>query len=613
VNLGDSYAGSGKGGNPEGSPWSGYVGEYAREQAAKAAPPIVPLGLKPKDLIGIPWRVAFALQADGWWLRSEIIWHKPSPMPESVTDRPTKAHEQLFLLAKSPRYFFDAEAIREPQTLLANGRLSAGMSPRTSFKSESEESRAGLASVWRSGVERDLGGRQKRSVWTIPSAPFSDWGYDFSAADYVDDRGIPRKWSPDCPAHARDGRPRQSSLGVAACDESESSSLTDSARSDADRERARPVAADATSHCRNSLAEDSPSDALRLGNGLNRMPAHERETEAVQRRVSTIDTPARCDPSTKDSAIRACAPIARDRSSDDRRSDHAGQTLSDDTVSEQSASRIASTAPQLCMSELDASTDASNTTPCSDRQKSSAETVGDSIDTSSPIHAKCLCAVSQLSHFATFPPALVEPCVQAGTSARGACPACGAPWRRETSRGAESPDVADSEIDRFGTGQAGVHRKIGGQYQHWLDEHPITTLGWAPTCACAPTPVPCVVLDPFAGAGTVGLVADRLGRDAILIELKPEYAAMAERRIREEAPLLTAVEIEGETVEPPPIEPGGKALTTPRGAHEGARWNQNQGRGLPRADGQPWGRAAPAASDNGHGAIEPEQLVLLDP
>src|SRR5690606_18392853 len=72
--------------------------------------------LKPKDLCGIPWRVAFALQEDGWYLRSDIIWSKPNPMPESVTDRPTKAHEYIFLLTKSPRYYYDAEAIREPSS-----------------------------------------------------------------------------------------------------------------------------------------------------------------------------------------------------------------------------------------------------------------------------------------------------------------------------------------------------------------------------------------------------------------------------------------------------------------------------------------------------------------
>ena len=101
LNLGDSYCGSGKGGNPEGSPWAGFVGNKDREKSAQASKPIVPDGLKPKDLVGIPWRVAFALQADGWVLRQEVIWAKPNPMPESVTDRCTKSHEQLFMFSKA--------------------------------------------------------------------------------------------------------------------------------------------------------------------------------------------------------------------------------------------------------------------------------------------------------------------------------------------------------------------------------------------------------------------------------------------------------------------------------------------------------------------------------
>lgn len=113
LNLGDSYAGGAKKGDTEGAKqktnkgatWGGND-ELAMHKAHIE-------GLKPKDLIGIPWRVAFALQADGWWLRSEIIWAKPNPMPESVTDRPTKSHEQIFLLTKSARYYYDADAVRE--------------------------------------------------------------------------------------------------------------------------------------------------------------------------------------------------------------------------------------------------------------------------------------------------------------------------------------------------------------------------------------------------------------------------------------------------------------------------------------------------------------------
>ena len=112
LNLGDSYAGGGRGGNPPDSP-------HQKQATSAGAVSVqhrkldVPTGLKPKDLIGIPWRVAFALQADGWYLRQDIIWHKPNPMPESVTDRCTKAHEYVFMLSKSARYFFDAEAIAE--------------------------------------------------------------------------------------------------------------------------------------------------------------------------------------------------------------------------------------------------------------------------------------------------------------------------------------------------------------------------------------------------------------------------------------------------------------------------------------------------------------------
>ncbi len=115
LNLGDSYAVGTvgrsdddslprpKGGHLVGTSSPGMQGTRTR-----------PFGLKPKDLVGVPWRVAFALQADGWYLRSDIIWSKPNPMPESVTDRPTKSHEYLFLLSKGPRYFYDTEAVREP-------------------------------------------------------------------------------------------------------------------------------------------------------------------------------------------------------------------------------------------------------------------------------------------------------------------------------------------------------------------------------------------------------------------------------------------------------------------------------------------------------------------
>ncbi len=108
LNLGDSYANDGKwGGSTGGKHVTALHGDTGAGRGKRDT------GLKPKDLVGIPWRVAFALQADGWYLRSDVIWSKPNPMPESVTDRPTKAHEYIFLLTKSARYYFDAEAVRE--------------------------------------------------------------------------------------------------------------------------------------------------------------------------------------------------------------------------------------------------------------------------------------------------------------------------------------------------------------------------------------------------------------------------------------------------------------------------------------------------------------------
>ena len=119
-----------------------------------------PPGLKSKDLVGIPWMLAFALRADGWWLRSETIWEKKNPMPESVTDRPTRSHEQVFLLTKSPTYFYDHEAIREPHT---SGGLRKDLGGPDGFVDLGM--RGGRAGNPESG-------RNKRSVWSLPSEPY---------------------------------------------------------------------------------------------------------------------------------------------------------------------------------------------------------------------------------------------------------------------------------------------------------------------------------------------------------------------------------------------------------------------------------------------------------
>lgn len=167
LNLGDSYASTGgaHGGREDNQRGVGAKRTHdagAGDQANRRAPQ----GLKPKDLIGIPWMVAFALREDGWYLRSEIIWHKPAPMPESVTDRPTKAHEQVFLLSKRERYFYDLEAIREPAKPWNAGQLRA---PKMGAERIHGAGKAGVNVK----TYDEIKGANARTVWTIGPEPFA--------------------------------------------------------------------------------------------------------------------------------------------------------------------------------------------------------------------------------------------------------------------------------------------------------------------------------------------------------------------------------------------------------------------------------------------------------
>jgi len=213
LNLGDSYAS--QGGSFDPADWDNKqsTNRGSIEKSRQA-----PTGLKPKDLVGIPWRVAFALQADGWYLRSDIIWHKPNPMPESVTDRPTKSHEYIFLLTKQERYYYDAEAIKEPSSPnshafasqfrgsptdhrfqdgkvihpKANGRNSRMVVERAAGKEHSKPnpSRSHVPGVTPksaaagSGIKANesfhaavcdlVPDRNKRTVWTVATSPYKE-------------------------------------------------------------------------------------------------------------------------------------------------------------------------------------------------------------------------------------------------------------------------------------------------------------------------------------------------------------------------------------------------------------------------------------------------------
>src|SRR5680860_4268 len=176
LNLGDSYW---NGGGEKRDGGHGFVdGGKPKLDAAKGMllqkPSSTELGLKPKDMVGIPWRVAFALQADGWWLRSDIIWAKPNPMPESVTDRPTKSHEYLFLLTKQARYYYDAAAISER----ADSGLDLGLLRGRSFSDPSRVAwhAKSITDRQEAGIDSRTAGtgtRNRRTVWTIATQPVS--------------------------------------------------------------------------------------------------------------------------------------------------------------------------------------------------------------------------------------------------------------------------------------------------------------------------------------------------------------------------------------------------------------------------------------------------------
>jgi DNA modification methylase len=168
LNLGDSYA-SGEIGRHDSVQGREIDGKPVTSKAESRQQIKLTTGLKPKDLVGIPWRVAFALQADGWYLRQDIIWAKPNPMPESVTDRCTKAHEYIFLLSKSARYYYDQEAVKEPFADERMGNPNGG----GQYSVGSGRNDHGALKTGKWNEDGKAMGRNRRSVWTISTQPYS--------------------------------------------------------------------------------------------------------------------------------------------------------------------------------------------------------------------------------------------------------------------------------------------------------------------------------------------------------------------------------------------------------------------------------------------------------
>ena len=195
LNLGDSYAMSSiRGGNKK---FSGNVGAHNHyEKSIKKGKRKIPNGLKQKDLVGIPWRVALALQQDGWYLRQDIIWHKPNPMPESVKDRCTKAHEYIFLLSKNVKYYFDNEAIKEDSKYHGKDKRSDKGNIRYEGKRTSNKDTKAQQSFVTINPKKN-----KRSVWTVTTKPFKGAHFATFPMDLIEPcvlAGCPEKICVEC-------------------------------------------------------------------------------------------------------------------------------------------------------------------------------------------------------------------------------------------------------------------------------------------------------------------------------------------------------------------------------------------------------------------------------
>jgi DNA modification methylase len=196
VNLGDSYAGSNGNGQHEQSFGQTKYTSFESPTSGKK------LGIKPKNLLGMPWRLAFALQDFGWYLRQDIIWHKPNPMPESVKDRCTKSHEYIFLLSKKPHYYFDYKAIQEPSIYGADDRSSRNDLRRNTGMNHiapKKDNRAGNGRIAYEGkrTENNTSGGQesfvhiedmknKRDVWTVTTKPYSGSHFAVFPTDLIE-------------------------------------------------------------------------------------------------------------------------------------------------------------------------------------------------------------------------------------------------------------------------------------------------------------------------------------------------------------------------------------------------------------------------------------------
>ena len=190
LNIGDSYVHSQPGRNRNGTGGQIVRGDLYRsknnEGTSEVGKKLLEAGYKTKDLIGIPWMLAFALRADGWYLRQDIIWHKPNPMPESVQDRCTKAHEYIFLLSKSHKYYYDAKAIAEPHKDVSIQRWKDGGEDTQNTKYDKENPQTSVGNLRNGSNPLREGGANKRSVWSVTTKPYEGAHFAVFPSDLIE-------------------------------------------------------------------------------------------------------------------------------------------------------------------------------------------------------------------------------------------------------------------------------------------------------------------------------------------------------------------------------------------------------------------------------------------
>lgn len=518
VNLGDSYAQSQVGRHRNGK--GDIASDYNRSTDCDGRSQLSH-GLKPKDLCGVPFRFVLAAQADGWYWRDTIVWHKPAPMPESVRDRCTKSWEPIFMLAKSERYFFDAEAVKENVGEISIRRATTNerLLERTAAGSALCISTSEL-----NGFGRDIvtDGRNLRNVWRLGPEPNSDSAYDFQNADYVDARGIPRILSQDCPVHGRSAQPPQVDREAVSCGEPEGDQVVHTEHICAGHAPSQEAVASPTSDCNTQPVKDNQPEYNRVGKRASKRRAvRAASPEMTSGSSDTLRSLSsnRGSQDQQDSGTAISHNTSLNKSAPSAHSSQDG-IASVETSSCKSSTQSETSEKPLCRSTPESSILGDSSS--SERPTEQLETGGDTVRISvrgSCNDAKCTCRISQVQHFACFPSSLPERCIKAGTSEKGCCAECGKPWVRVTERTKlrrERPNDLTKRNGAEGTGNHCANSVAGVATE---------TLGWEPSCTCnAGDPIPCTVLEPFCGSGTTLKVAEQLGRRSIGIELNPTYA-----------------------------------------------------------------------------------------